>query len=91
MVFGQNLKLPSLFNDKSPALHPRIQIKILTDNLNALHKAKEALISSENSEKIHRALTKIMRTSGDAKYFVGGQNALQKGQMTSDGRVQPVF
>ena len=42
------------------------------DNLIALHKAREAsTISSENSEKICHALSKNIRTGGDAKYITG--------------------
>ena len=69
LVFGQNPKLPSIFNNKPPAFTPSNTNKILTDNLIALHKAREAFISSENSEKIRRALSNNIRTSGDAKYI----------------------
>ena len=46
LIFGQNLKLSSTFNDKPPAFTPSNTSKILTDNFIALHKAKEAFISS---------------------------------------------
>ena len=71
LVFGQNPKLPSIFNNKPPAFTPSNTNKILTDNLIALHKTREAFISSENSEKIRRALSNKIRTSGDAKYITG--------------------
>ena len=71
LVFGQNQKLPSTFNNKPPALTPSGTNKILTDNIIALHKAREAFISSENSEKIRCALSNNIRTSGDVKYITG--------------------
>ena len=84
LAFGQNLKLPSIFNDKPPAFTPSDTNKILTDNLIALHKAREVFISSENPEKICRALSNNIsnniRTSGDAKHITGGQSVLQKGK-----------
>ena len=67
--FGQNPKLPSIFNDKPPAFTPPDTNKILTDNLIALHKAREAFIFSENSEKICCTLNNNIRTN--VKYITG--------------------
>ena len=73
LVFGQNPKLPSIFNDKPPAFTPSDTNQVLNDNLIALHEAKEAFISSENSEKIRSALSTNIRTSGDAKFITGNK------------------
>ena len=68
LALGQNLRLPSTFIDKTPALTPSITSKILTENLAVLHKAREAFVAYENSEKIRRALSNNIRTPGDTKY-----------------------
>ena len=73
LVFGQNPKLPSIFNDKPPAFTPSDTNQVLNDNLIALHEAKEAFISSENSEKIRSALSTNVRTSEDAKFITGNK------------------
>ena len=73
LVFCQNPKLPSIFNDKPPAFTPSDTNKVLNDNLITLHEAKEAFISSENSEKIRSALSTNIRTSGDAKFITGNK------------------
>ena len=73
LVFGQNPKLPSIFNGKPPAFTPSDTNQVLNDNLIALHEAKEAFISSENSEKIRSALSTNIRTSGDAKFITGNK------------------
>ena len=73
LVFCQNPKLPSIFNDKPPAFTPSDTNQVLNDNLIALHEAKEAFISSENSEKIRSALSTNIRTSGDAKFITGNK------------------
>ena len=73
LIFGQNPKLPSIFNDKPPAFTPSDTNQVLNDNLIALHEAKEAFISSENSEKIRSALSTNIRTSGDAKFITGNK------------------
>ena len=71
LVFGQNPKLPSIFNGKPQAFTPSDTNKVLAENLIALHKARKAFISSENSEKISHALSNNTRTSGDAKFITG--------------------
>ena len=68
LALGQNLRLPSTFIDKTPALTPSITSKILTENLAVLHKAREAFVAYENSDKIRRALSNNIRTPGDTKY-----------------------
>ena len=73
LVFGQNPKLPSIFNGKPQAFTPSDTNQVLNDNLIALHEAKEAFISSENSEKIRSALSTNIRTSGDAKFITGNK------------------
>ena len=46
LIFGQNLKPLSTFNDKPPTFTPSDINKILTDNLIALHTARKAFNSS---------------------------------------------
>ena len=78
LVFGQNLKLPSTLNNKSPALTPFNTNKILTD-YPIVRKCK----------KIHHALSNNIRTSGDVKYITGAKAHYKR---ANDRRwVQPVF
>ena len=71
LVFGSNPKLPSVLNNKPPALEEFTSSKLTADNLNAMQRAQEAFIRSEASEPIKRALRHNIRTSGDTKYFTG--------------------
>ena len=73
LVMGTNPRLPSVLNDKAPALTSNPSNNTILKNLEALHKAREAFIASENSEKIRRALSHNIRTSGDIKYITGDQ------------------
>ena len=73
LAIGTNPQLPSLMDDKPPALSGKPATKMIKDNLEALHKAREAFIASEHSERIRRALAHNIRTSGDVKYITGDQ------------------
>ena len=73
LVFHQNLKILSTFNDKHPTFTPSNTHKILIDNLVALHKARKAFVFSENSEKISRALCNNIRPSGNVKCITGNK------------------
>ena len=91
LVFGQNPKLFSIFNNKPPAFTPSNTNKSLTVNLITLHKAREAFTSSENSETIRLALSNNIRTSGDAKYITRDIVYYKRANDRQYGRVQPVF
>ena len=71
LVFGKNPTLPSLQNDKPPALKSETSWDIIRQNLASQHVARETFIRSENDEKLRRALNHNIRTSGDIKYFSG--------------------
>ena len=69
LTLGENPKLPSLLNDKPPAIPSRTTSRILIDNLTTIQKAREAYVASESPEKIRRVLNRNVRTSGDIKYI----------------------
>ena len=71
LSIGTNPILPSVTNNKLPALTNEPTFNIIRQNLQALHKAREAFIQAENSSKIKRALSHNIRTSGDIKYLSG--------------------
>ena len=50
-AIGKNPKLPSVLNEKAPALTRQPISKIFSNNLDAIHKTREVFISSENSER----------------------------------------
>ena len=50
-AIGKNPKLPSVLNEKVPALTCQPTSKIVSNNLNAIHKTREVFISSENPER----------------------------------------
>ena len=83
LTLRQNLKLPSTFIDKPPALTPSNTSKILTGNLAALHKDRKAVVSCKHSERIQRALSNNIRTSGDTKYV---SSNISKERMIRDGK-----
>ena len=56
LVFGKNPTLPSLFENKLPALEGVSGSKLVATHVNALHKAREKFIKLEASEKLRRAL-----------------------------------
>ena len=78
LAFGRNLILPSVINDKPPALESTCTIfsEVVAKNLNALHEARKAFIENEASEKLRRALkhtirpiTSIIYQPGDKVYY----------------------
>ena len=50
-AISKNPKLPSVLNEKAPALTRQPISKIVSNNLDAIHKTREVFISSENSER----------------------------------------
>ncbi len=71
LVFGRNVNLPSVADDKPPALDQPCQSDLVRENLNALHKARENFIKSESSEKIRRALRHNIRTYSEITFNPG--------------------
>ena len=51
LVFGKNVTLPTVSDDKPPALDHPDKSDLVRENLNALHKARENFVKSEASEK----------------------------------------
>ena len=53
LVFGRNLNLPSVLNDKLPAPGGHTSTEVVANHLNAKHEANKAFIECEASEKIY--------------------------------------
>lgn len=75
LVFGRNIGLPAVHNDRMPA-RPTSSSEYITRNLIALHQARQAFVSQESCEKLRRALNKQTRTysntvfhNGDSVYY----------------------
>ena len=65
LVFGRNPNIPSVLNNKPPALcDEHISVTVKKD-LRAMHSAREAFIKAESSEKIKRALRHNIRKCND--------------------------
>ena len=73
LVFGRNPNLPSVFENKLPALEGVTASKLVASHLNCLHKAREEYIKLEASEKIQRALRSKTRTHSNTTYFNGDE------------------
>ena len=71
LAISKNPKLPSISNEKVPALTHQPISKIVSNNLDAILKAREAFISSKNSEKIRQTLSHNIISSEDVKYISG--------------------
>ena len=73
LVLGRSVNLPSVAQDKLPALEKPelIQSDLVRENLNALHKARENFIKSEASERIRRALRHNVRTYAEEIFNPG--------------------
>ena len=71
LVFGQNVRLPSLEIDAPPALNPATNSDLVRENLNALHKARENFVKSESSDRIRRALKYNVRTYAEIDFQPG--------------------
>lgn len=63
LVFGFNPVLPSMCENKPPALEGRTTSRVVADNLNAMHKAREEFVRMESNERIQRALSHQVRPS----------------------------
>ena len=72
LVFGFNPMLPSILNNKPPALSSEeAYSQIIEENMKAMKNARLAFIKSESSERIKRALSHNIRASGNVKYVNG--------------------
>ena len=63
LVFGRNPNLPSVLNDKLPALEGVTVSEQVAQNMRAKHEARKSFIESEASVKIRRALRHNARES----------------------------
>ena len=71
IVFGRNPNMPSVLNDKLPALEENVSSMTIESNLAAMRSAREAFIQSESSGKIKRALRSDVRSCNGAKFENG--------------------
>ena len=71
LAISKNPKLPSISNEKVPALTHQPISKIVSNNLDAILKAREGFISIKNSEKIRQTLSHNIISSEDVKYISG--------------------
>lgn len=71
LVFGRNPVLPSVLDNKLPALEGVSGSKLIADNLNAQHQARLELVKLEASEKLRRALRAQTRTYSNKRYLCG--------------------
>ena len=76
LVYGFNPSLPSVLNNKIPALENRTTSEVVAENLNAMRVAREVFIKNESNERIRRALLHNVREdnmvglqNGDQVYF----------------------
>ena len=96
LVFGSNLNMPKVINDKPPALENTTVSKNFAKHLNALHSSRGAFIQAESSERVRRALRHKIRASGecyqqgDHVYFKRNDENQWKGPGTvigQDGKI----
>ena len=71
LVFGRNPNLPSVINDKPPALEGTTSSEVVAKNLN---EARKAFIENEASEKLRRALRHKIRPTTSIIYQPGENN-----------------
>ena len=90
---GRNLNLPSVINDKPPALEGTTSSEVVAKNLNALHEVRKAFIENGAPEKLRRALrhkirpiTSITYQPGDKIYYKHQNSKEWKGPAEVIGR-----
>lgn len=76
LVYGQNPNLPSVLNDKLPALEGTVSGESTAKHLNALHAARKAFVKVESGEKIRRALRHQVRAVEN--HFEAGDKVFYK-------------
>ena len=70
-MFGRNVNMPTVLEDKLPALESNTSSDIIRKNLKALHSARKNFIQAESSERIRRALRHNVRTYADESFNNG--------------------
>ena len=75
LVTGQLPNLPSVINDKLPALH-KPQSEVVLTHLNAMHAARSTFVAAESSERIKRGLRHQVRVTEDI--FMNGEKVYYK-------------
>ena len=73
LVFGKNPNLPTVFNDRLPALEGVTGSELIAHHLNAQHAARQQMIKLESSEKLRRALRAQTRTHNNIRYLSGDE------------------
>ena len=87
LVFGRNPNLPSIMNDRPPALEGTTSNEIFAKHLNTLHAGRQAFTRAESSERIRRALRYQIRSS-DTAYQIGDKVYYRRnGQWKGPGKV----
>ena len=71
LVFGKNPRLPSVVNNKLPAMNTTTISNVVRDNLNALYQAREQFIKAESSIRLKRALAGRVENSPCHRFFNG--------------------
>ena len=71
LVFGRNVNMPTVLEDKLPALESNTSSDIIRKHLEALHSARKTFIQAESSERIRRALRHNVRTYADESFNNG--------------------
>ena len=100
LMFGRNVNISTVLEDKLPALELNTSSDIIRKNLEALHSARKNFIQAESSEKIRRALRHNVRTyadesfnNGDPVYYKRRKKSGWSGPATvlgQDGQFVPV-
>ena len=72
LVFGRNVRLPSVLSDKLPALKPSTT-DIVRRQLNAIHSARQNFLKADCSKRIKKALNSNVRTFSEVNYEPGEQ------------------
>lgn len=83
LVFGQNVRLPDVHNDKLSAHNESCSSALIANHLIALHKARQAFVAQESCEKLRRALNKQTRTYSNTQ-FLNGDNVYYKRQQNAE-------
>ena len=71
LVFGRNVNMPTVLEDKLPALESNTSSDIIRKNLEALHNARKNFIQAESSERIRRELRHNVHTYADESFNNG--------------------
>ena len=70
LVFGRNPNLPSVYNDKPPALEGITNSEMIGAHIMAMYTARKAFAEAECSTKIRKAIRSQIRPTGN-KFYTG--------------------